>query len=296
MGGILASLKTTFGSRAGESRGLQIFPRSAAPVDFPARERPPRSGADLARIIEGEIIPRLMLAHLPEEDEPPVASAPLVSPYALQTFVQMSLNSEAHTLTSYVEALIHRGLTLEGAYVDLLFPAARRLGDDWNEDIISFTDVTIGLSRMQQVVRALGRSIPSTDIPAQAPSAYFIPVPGEQHAFGLTIVEDYFRRAGWRTSLDSAATRADALRAVAMERFDVFGLSATSDTPTDAIKVLIAEIRLASRNPSLFVMVGGRLFVEEPGLAEEVGADAGSSTAADALRLADNAIRATAPV
>ncbi len=294
MVGMLSSLNTGRGPQTAEVRPLQVPPRSTTPLDFPPPPRPERSSADLARIIEGEIIPRLMLAHGPLDDGAPGPAAGSVGPRTLDAFARMTLSSEAHTMTAYVEALIQGGLSLEEVYVDLLIPTARRLGDDWNEDFISFTDVTVGLSRLQQVVRTLGHSIPTCDADGDAPSAYFVPAPNEQHAFGLVILEDYFRRAGWRTWLDTAATRDEAVRTVRHDWFDIFGLSATADTPTEVIASTIAQVRQASRNPGLFVMVGGHLFIDNAELATVVGADAASATAADALLIADKAIRPAA--
>ena len=294
MVGMLSSLNTAFDPKTAEARTIRVPPRPTAPLDFPPPPRPERSSADLARIIEGEIIPRLMLAHGQLEDGGPAQPATSVGPRTLEAFARMTLSSEAHTLTAYVEALIQGGLSLEDVYVDLLIPTARRLGDDWDEDFISFTDVTVGLSRLQQVVRTLGHSIPTRDADGDAPAAYFVPAPNEQHAFGLVILEDYFRRAGWRTWLDTAATREEAARTVGHDWFDIFGLSATSDTPTEAIASTIAQVRQASRNPKLFVMVGGRLFMDDPALAARVGADAASGAAGDALLIADKAIRPAA--
>ena len=242
-------------------------------------------------MIESEIIPRLMLAHSSLEEVAIAKPVTSVGPRTLDAFARMTISSEAHALSAYVEALIQGGLSLEEVYVDLLIPTARRLGDDWNEDYISFTDVTVGLSRLQQVVRTLGHTIPTRDADGDAPSAYFVPAPNEQHAFGLVILEDYFRRAGWRTWLDTAATCEEAVRTVGHDWFDVFGLSATADTPAAVIGSTIAQVRRASANPKLFVMVGGRLFIEHPALVAAVGADAASVTAGDALLIADKAIR-----
>ena len=291
MVGILSSLKTVFGQEPAGAGAIPAPPRSVAPLLFSRPPRPDRSNAELARMIEGEIIPRLMLAHSPPESVGSTGAAPAIGPRTLDAFARMTLSSEVHTLTAYVEALIQGGVSLEEVYVELLIPTARRLGDDWNEDFISFTDVTIGLTRLQQVVRTLGHSIPTRDADANAPSAYFVAAPNEQHAFGLVILEDYFRRAGWRTWLDTMASRDEAARTAGHDWFDVFGISATSDTPTETIASTIAQVRKASRNPNLFVMVGGRLFIEDPALATAVGADAASETAGDALIIADKAIR-----
>ena len=247
-----------------------------------------RSAAQLARVIEGEIIPRLMLAHIAAHREASEESA--IGPRTLEAFARMALTGEASALEAYVETLVEGGVALEDVYLDLLIPVARRLGDDWNEDVISFTDVTVGLSRLQQVVRAFALRLPAGADPG-APSACFATAPGEQHTFGLMLLEDGFRRAGWRTQLDVSARRDTAVEAVADGWFDVFGLSAVSDVEADTLAAAIREVRRASRNPALFVMVGGRVFAEAPGLAASVGADAFCESLASALCIGGEAIK-----
>ena len=68
-------------------------------------------------------------------------------------------------------------------------------------------------------------------------------------------------------------------------------MSATSDTPVETVASTIALVRKCSRNPRLFVMVGGRLFNEAPELAEAVGADGAAETADAALSMADKAVK-----
>ncbi len=263
------------------------------PVALHAPQKRDRSAVDLARMVESEIIPRLMLAHreLVAPEELGMAGEG-VSAATLDAFLRTSLQSDVGKLVSFVKGLLEGGLSLSQAYSDLLIPTARRLGDYWEDDTVSFTDVTIGLSRLQQLVRALGREMPPRDLDDGARSAYFIPCPYEQHTFGLTLLEDSFRRTGWRTWLDSSATQAQATDAVQSDWFDVFGLSATSEASSELIASTIASVRKASRNPNLFVLVGGGLFTSQPDLVAEVGADATASTDQDALLIADNAIRA----
>ena len=280
MVGSLASSINTFASR-GRADVIRVPPQALL--------RPSaRPGAELAGLIESQIIPRLMLAQRAETSPARIEG---VGARGVDAFTRMALASEAPALSAYVETLMQAGLPLKSVYVDLLIPTARRLGDDWNEDLISFTDVTVGLSRLQQVVRSLGRSLPPRDPAPDARAACFALAPGEQHSFGLMLVEDGFRRAGWRTWLDTgdhAETPADA---VSREWFDVLGLSASSDIAEEVLAAAVAELRRASRNPRLLVLAGGRVFAEDTALAVRVGADAVIGDAAQALSLADNAIK-----
>lgn len=253
-----------------------------------------QSEEDLARMIESEIIPRLMLAHRPAvrlASETPPAS---VGPRTLDGFIRISLTRDANALTAFIDTLMEGGLPLEEVYADLLIPAARRLGEGWEDDTVSFTDVTLALSHLHQVVRMLAWREPPPAVAEGARAICLSPFPGSQHTFGLTVLEDGFRRAGWRTRLDPHASGRDCEDAVAADWFDVFGLGVASDVPLPTIAGLLARVRAASCNPDLFVMVGGALFFDRPQRAGEAGADATAGDTRDALLIADKAVRARA--
>jgi methanogenic corrinoid protein MtbC1 len=119
----------------------------------------------------------------------------------------------------------------------------------------------------------------------------FAPVSSEQHTFGLFIIEESFRRAGWRTWIETSGFQEDTVEMVRHHWFDLIGLSAHSDVQTDEVASTVAAIRKASRNPGLFVLVGGRLFIECPELVSVVGADATAPNGGDALLVANTAVR-----
>jgi methanogenic corrinoid protein MtbC1 len=259
----------------------------------PPAAKNPRHDAELAKMVEAEIIPRLMLAHRAAPIAPEATGqTQTLGPETTKSFAQMVLSKEPESLIAFVGGLLQSGLQMETIYMELMMPAARLLGDYWEDDAISFTDVTIGLSRLQQVVRTLGWKRDHADGPDHsAPSALFAPAPGEQHTFALFIIEDVFRRAGWRTWIETSGVEDDLVDMVRSHWFDLAGLSANSDTDPEQMASAIVDLRKASRNPNLFVMVGGRLFSERPELVSWVGADATAPSGGDALLIADKAVR-----
>jgi methanogenic corrinoid protein MtbC1 len=181
---------------------------------------------------------------------------------------------------------------METIYVDLMIPAARRIGEFWDDDSVSFADVTIGLGRLQQIVRTLKWNPSHLEGPDHAsPSALFAPVASEQHTFGLFIIEESFRRAGWRTWIETSGLEDDSVDMVRHHWFDLVGLSASSDDHTELAASTIAAMRRASRNRGLFVLVGGRLFIERPELVALVGADGTAPNGGEALLVANQAVR-----
>jgi methanogenic corrinoid protein MtbC1 len=282
-----------------DTSGVTEFPklskrsRAADATQAPQAE----NTAELAKVVESEIIPRLMLAHSSPAPLPnPAAEAPTLDEDMTEAFAQMVISKGPESLIAYVGVLLQDGLSIETIYMDLLIPAARRLGEYWDQDLASFTDVTIGLGRLQQVVRALGsRKMDRSgrDAPPEH-SILFAPAPGEQHTFGLFIIEDVFRRAGWRTWMEMAAVEDDLLDTVQCHWFDIVALSMSASTHVEKVKAVITSLRCASRNPDLFVLVGGRLFTDSPEYVGIIGADATATNGADAFQLADKAVRRVA--
>jgi methanogenic corrinoid protein MtbC1 len=166
---------------------------------------------------------------------------------------------------------------LQSVCLDLLAPAARHLGELWSDDRCSFTDVTIGLMRLQSALLAV--SVPCVAGTASGRrTALLAPAPGDQHTFGLTMVAGFLERAGWSVTQlgDGGALSIEA--ALRGKWFGVLGISAGSAVKLAALRRLLPRLRAVSRNPDLGIMVGGPPCLANPGLARDIGADC---TAAD---------------
>jgi MerR family transcriptional regulator, light-induced transcriptional regulator len=267
------------------SRGWDRARRAAS------RSREPASPDALARLIEADIIPRLLLNHRSEAAgaRPAVPAAPGEIPAGLaDQFAAATLTEEVGPLLARVEALSAAGFSVETIYLDLLAPAARRLGSWWDEDACDFVDVTMGLWRLQEIVNALSSLIPGVAVrDGNARRALFAPAPGEQHGLGAMIVEEFFRRAGWQTWSAPALDEDELVALAAGREFDVIGLTISVERHLATLGKTIASVRRTSRNRNILVLVGGRVFTQNPELAASVGADGTAADGALAVQLAD---------
>lgn len=247
--------------------------------------------ARLFRTIEVEVIPRLVLARCaaPESPGDRVSAGTVPAVREVAEFAGLVLTKETEAASAYVEALRARGTSVETLYLDLLAPAARQLGELWTADILSFTEVTLGLCRLHQVLHELSPAFRSEAAqPEHGRRALLAPVPGEQHSFGLIMVAEFFRRAGWDVWSGPPASSADLARVVRSKWFAVVGLSVSCDGRLDALASAIRVIRRASRNRAIGVLVGGPVFVEHPELVTLVGADATATDGRQAALQARN--------
>jgi methanogenic corrinoid protein MtbC1 len=193
-----------------------------------------------------------------------------------------------------VDARRRAGVSVESLYLDLFAPAARRLGEMWCDDSCDFSTVTVALGRLQRLLRELSPAF-GTEVehPANGRRAFFAQPVDEQHSFGLSMVAEFFRREGWDVfGVVGGAVEDPAVR-VRREWADVVGLSVGSERRLDWLRRCIVEIRSASRNPDVVVMVGGPIFTLHPDWAGSVGADATARDAKDAPRVASRLLMST---
>jgi methanogenic corrinoid protein MtbC1 len=183
--------------------------------------------------------------------------------------------------------------------LELLAPAARYLGELWDEDLCSFTDVTIGLMRLQDVLRGLTEKcdgdVPQASIPrlqsATGPGRHSIAlatVPGDQHRFGLHMVGALFQEAGWTVTVVPDSTLPDLGALIRRDWFGVLGFSVGTGVRLDRLAAMIGPLREVSRNRGLGILVGGPVFLENPQLAAQLGADGTASDGVAAIKLAEN--------
>lgn len=241
----------------------------------------PGSGQLLTRIIERDIIPRLLLAHRApaapigrsavERDSARAAPDPIDFNNS-EAFARLVLASEPEQIMEHVQALLDAGVGLQRIYLDLLAPVARRLGELWEDDRCTFIDVSIGLLRLQQVLHEIGRrNRPGAVTKPVRRRIYLAPAPGEQHTFGLTMVEEFFLHAGWETAIDHAADIDTILETVTHKKLEVIGFTISRDESFEPLLEVIEKIREVSLNRGVVIMVGGRYLFDHPECAARLG-------------------------
>ena len=277
---------------AWQGAGLNATPSSASlagdqsePVDVEgdllsaAAALPEATYLTLARVVENQIIPRLLLQHnVTWAAEPePIADAAIVA------FTDIVMNSSLEEACAHVAALIAGGSLLESIFLDVLAPTAVRLGELWETDEASFSEVTLALCKLHRMVREFSRQQGDAFEQVLGHRVLLAAVPGNQHLLGVAMVEELFRQSGWNVYALPASSVEEIVETVRHEWFAVVGLSASCDDCEAHIEPLIARIRAASLNRSVVVLVGGRYFNDNPEQAMRMGADATASDARAAI-------------
>ncbi len=249
----------------------------------------------LLSLVEGELLPRLWMNCRRNVDLPAARPAmPTGQPWPEDTVANictLASCEDDESLDLIVNTALDNGADVTQVFLELLGPAAKELGEDWLADRASFIDVHLGLLSLRRLVGRFegfvhARSGAGRDI-------LLTTAPGDDHSFGITLVADCFQRAGWRVCNLTGASLDELVGAVADNTFNCVGLSLYNDSGLDDLRQAIADIRVASRNPDIVVVVGGVSFenVTEP--TQRVGADLYLTEARDAVEKIGRALGLT---
>ncbi|AOF99407.1 MAG: cobalamin B12-binding domain-containing protein [Blastomonas fulva] len=248
-----------------------------------------RRQGQLAQLISDRVIPQLLRLHSDVvPDAPPVevvvkALAP--DRDDITGLADIILGSDLEAAVSYVTLLRDRGLSMDALFVELLEPTARHLGEMWDHDLCDFIDVTLGVARLQKLLAAFNNSHIAPQLDSRR-AVLMAMTPGDQHFFGVTMVERFLLASGWKVRTETSASAAEIADATQGSWFAVAGLTAGSEQMIDSLTTTIARIRQQSCNPHIGIMVGGPIFTANPALAAKVGADATAPNAPTAVLIA----------
>ena len=263
------------------SRGTRRPDRS---THSPAPKKPPTAPSALEQLIVSVIIPQL--GHASELTSRSIENVQIPA-NDVEQFCNLAVASQGDQLQSMVDEQLARGVSAETICLDLLAPLARRLGEDWVSDKCDFVEVTAGIGRLQELMRAASLADPSTCTSAKgADTALFAPLPGDQHSFGTVMVHEFFDRAGWQAQLMLDCTSSELIARVKEQAFDLVGLTISNDCSSGHLAKLIGDLRAASINPNIQILLGGRVATECREILAEVGADGIADDAHSALVLA----------
>lgn len=238
---------------------------------------------DIMRTLDDEIIPRLVLSYRsnsPHQSGGACSNQSRTGAADVTEFANLLMTHDVHEISRYLTDLRLRGASLEWLCMDLMSPAAQHVGYLWEKDLCSIIDVTLAVGRLQQILRELSPRHESygafSDMRRRA---LLLPVPGEQHTFGLSLITEFFQQAGWQLWGWPLLEDHDLIALVRQEWLAIIGISVSAEVNLVGLAALIRDLRRVSGNPNLCVMVGGPVFLKQPQLVKSVGADA---TAVDA--------------
>ena len=141
---------------------------------------------------------------------------------------------------------------------DLYIPeVARRLGEAWEADCLSFAEVTVAMTRLHAILREIGAAWVAHEVPGGGDKTLLLVLPtGEQHTLGAMVIAGWLRRRGISVCLRIAPSMADLVTLMASRRFDGAMVSIACNDKLEVCAKLVKTLKEAA-GFALPVAVGG---------------------------------------
>lgn len=121
-----------------------------------------RPSTKLIRTIEGDIVPRLLVAlagKMRTSGEAAAQPAKAAEPDSVAEFARLLLRPEAAGAAAFVRQIYPRGTPVDRICLGLMAPAARRLGELWEHEECDFEQFIAGLGRIESLLREVGMDL-----------------------------------------------------------------------------------------------------------------------------------------
>lgn len=208
---------------------------------------------ELVKDLAAEVIRRLAETHVDATPLPP-------SDDQIEHLCHALLSDDDTAGAQFISDARSEGVSVTSIYLNYLAGAARMLGKWWEEDHVSFMDVTRGTSRMYAIMRALRHSFAPASS-SLTKIAVFASVPGETHILGVRMAADLFRKVGWDIELKIGKTHDELVAEIMQSEATVIGLSASGARSVKPLSRLVLALRIGK--PTAAIFVSGNIITEE---------------------------------
>lgn len=198
-----------------------------------------------------------------------------------------ALNPDPQICRNAIRSAVKNGTRPEHL-ADFYIPAiARDLGDQWCEDQLGFASVTIGVSRLQAMMRELGPNWASDNAsdPAAA-SILLVVLQDVYHTLGAIVLSSQLRRKGYSVKLLLGGRPEDVADRISRTKYQSVFISSSRGETLESLRYIIDVIKTSMSNPPPVVVGGSILEVEtEEEITALTGADYATRIPDEALKL-----------
>ncbi|MEL7026214.1 MAG: cobalamin B12-binding domain-containing protein [Pseudomonadota bacterium] len=188
----------------------------------------------------------------------------------IDLFVDALIDPDPKRAVAAFHKVQSQGMAIEPLYLEYLAGSARRLGDRWTEDLVSFSTVSVGVSRIYGLIRSLDRPV-EPHASAHRPKALFAALPGETHTLGLRMAADLFRRRDWDIELVLPQSDQELMSRFEGSDHRLVGLSGADTTGLADLERITKAMR--KRKPQARILISGAL-AQHPSLRSSITVDA----------------------
>lgn len=161
--------------------------------------------------------------------------------------------------------------------------AARRMGEAWCSDGMSFAEVTIGSARLQALLRDLARRDAVAPRDLTAPQVLMVVREDDHHTLGAMVAMQQLRRTGIDVHLSMGQPDREILARIATRDFDMVMVSSSGSEKLESLGTFVENVHSYAQR-AVPIVVGGTVLGENTDVAAKTGADFATADPNEAVR------------
>ncbi|MEM1048305.1 MAG: hypothetical protein AAGL24_19300 [Pseudomonadota bacterium] len=201
----------------------------------------------------------------------------------LKSLCNALVHPDEHRRHMIVARLVAKGVSVEEIIERYIPEAARFLGDGWVNDDLTFAEVTVGTSRLQEMVRTFSERYVGRGDTMPLGHNILLCVPEfEDHTLGVFVAAERFRRAGLWVQLGIGINAYELSGLMKSQQFTMVGISVSRGKRLASVREFVKTVRSGSGS-NVPVILGGSLVDCFDKISECVGADLMSTDPKEAM-------------
>jgi methanogenic corrinoid protein MtbC1 len=192
----------------------------------------------------------------------------------IDRITQLLLSTEDGAFELAITVLKTHGVSINYIVLDLIPTIAGRLGKQWEDDTLSFAEVSIGTNKLERVIHKLDYLFQVTQLEKRGNHSILITTfPESQHSLGTLILSNYFIHSGWRVYRPENNSLKSISKELETNSRDAIAISISCDEQLQQLPNIISTLREKSQNPKIMVLIGGPLYNKAPAKFSHIQAD-----------------------
>ena len=192
----------------------------------------------------------------------------------INKLTNLLLDTEEGSFELAITVLKTHGASINYIVLDLIPTIARKLGKQWEDDSLSFADVSIGVNKLERVIHKLDYLFQANQLDRQQNKAIFITVfPGSQHSLGSLIFANFLTFTGWQVHRPNQVNLDAIVYGVSSRMLQAIAISVSTNEQLERLPNLIDLVRQKSQNPKIIVLIGGPLYNKAPDAFDHIQAE-----------------------
>jgi methanogenic corrinoid protein MtbC1 len=192
----------------------------------------------------------------------------------IDRITKLLLSTEDGAFELAITVLKTHGVSINYIVLDLIPTIARRWGKQWEDDTLSFAEVSIGTNKLERVIHKLDYLFQVTQLEKRGNHSILITnFPESQHSLGTLILSNYFIHSGWRVYRPENNSLKSISRELESNSHDAIAISISCDEQLERLPNTISLLRGKSKNPKIRVLIGGPLYNKAPEKFDHIQAD-----------------------